>query len=823
MTFFTKLKKLRKNNKGASFFIVIVAMLFLTVLSTAIVYSSFTAYNVKTTSKRANTAFYTVDNAMEEIKTGFQNVVSKCAKDGYEKALLVFNDPSSDITQIFADTYRNSFYNYQYESAKNLFVLESSGIVSGKATGKIKKEGILSFVDDALKSKVTIMNDSDPSFELVQNSEGLIDVTIKGLKVEFTDQGYTSHVSTDIKLMMPQVVIYGDNSANPLERFVMIADKGIDTAANARDKSNALVIDGDAFFGDINVSQNKSLVFKDGSKIYVGAVKRDDFTTEGKITVSDTAKLYTGNGTEIWAKDIEVKEKGRFIGTDEETCKTYTGKDEADLSGVRTDVQKTALNNVVSGKRNTFYIADDLSLSEEGQALITGTYYGFGNSTKPLGRELDDFSEYSSAIIFPQKTTKGTDGRAILDLNGCRQLSLSGTAYVVGDELVGEGLSMGSSIASTKEQLIYLAPANFFEKGSNPMLLTAGSRDELNTKITELENRIIDNNYLSTRPLFKVNGQDRYASSYNLNNAGNLSFFVKNLNPPSNNYAVYCFFKFDNRTDANNYFKEYLSSNLGQDITKYLNDYAEIRYNSANIFALDGTEFIPNESGSIASVGGKGPVDSSFLDSYMKISQTMMPTVSQDNMSPFYYNIDVEKLREFINNGDLDYLKSFTGYTDIEITDGGPGDTYRLVTVKKTDPKLAGVDTAGVEFIISSADLYVNDKSEVFRTTNDVQVDTATDHNTCTKADDTLQLVICDGDVVLNGGNGGIMIMCSGAIYPGAAHTTLGGGNTGTSDNQKPSTILKNSGFYRNSVPTGDDDWNIDQQVIFENWKKNEG
>ncbi|MBP5163994.1 MAG: hypothetical protein ILP08_01010 [Lachnospiraceae bacterium] len=68
-------KKLKKDNKGAGFFTVVVAALFLMVLSAALIYSSFTAYRVKISAKKSNSAFYYADMAIEEIKTGFQKVV----------------------------------------------------------------------------------------------------------------------------------------------------------------------------------------------------------------------------------------------------------------------------------------------------------------------------------------------------------------------------------------------------------------------------------------------------------------------------------------------------------------------------------------------------------------------------------------------------------------------------------------------------------------------------------------------------------------------------------------------------------------------------
>ena len=847
MNVFRRLKKLKKNNKGASFFIVIVAMLFLTVLSTALIYSSFTAYNVKITSKRANTAFYTVDNAMEEIKTGFQNVVSKCAKDGYQKALLVYNDPSQNVSQIFADTYKNSFENYKYDSDKNLFVPDGSWNVSGKSTGKVKNDGILSFIDPDLRSRVKIANETDPAFEMVRDANDLIDIYIKNLKVEFTDQGYTSHVTTDIKLMMPQVVIYGDNSANPLDKYVMIADKGIDTAANAQNASSTLTISGDAFFGDINITQAKSVKLLDNSTLYVGAVRRKDNTgavvesSEGKISISDNAKFYTGNGTTIWAKDIEVSGKASFIGTDNNSYEYYLKKiAQNDLPGALDMLEYEIDNNgnirrdtkthePILKNSNTFYIADDLSLAEESEALITGEYYGIGDGTKTRGDRLGDYSEYSSAIIFPRRATKsGTNLKATLDLNGCKVFSLGGTAYVKDSSDGGSAdLQMGTSIASKKEQLVYLAPASFFSGGSNPMLLT-GALDTLkDTTIPGIKNDIISQGRLTSTPLFRINGVEKFASDYNLTTADNLSFFIKKLDTEIEQYAVYCFFKFNNTADSNNYFRDYLSSNLGQDITKYLNDYAEIRYDSANIFALNGTELIP---GTNSVINARGSISNTWINDFINLSQTMDRTVPDEHSSPFYYNVDADKIKEVVQSGDIEKLKELTGYRDVELIKNNTSDTYCVVKIKNTDPKMTGVSVSSVQFIISSADLYIAPKKKkdeegnpTYKTYNISGVDAQNDNNTCDFTDETLQLILCDGDVVYNGQGGGLLIMCSGKIYPDTAQISLNGGNTGDGEDQKPSSVLKNSGFYRNSTPTGDDNWNIDQQVVFENWKKNEG
>ena len=103
------LKKFRKNNKGASFFVVIVAVLFLMLLSSSLIYASFTSYNVKLSSKRSNSAFYIADTAVEQIKTGFQKVVSDCAEKGYQKSLTQFNNLEENVTDLFDQGFKDAF------------------------------------------------------------------------------------------------------------------------------------------------------------------------------------------------------------------------------------------------------------------------------------------------------------------------------------------------------------------------------------------------------------------------------------------------------------------------------------------------------------------------------------------------------------------------------------------------------------------------------------------------------------------------------------------------------------------------------------------
>lgn len=809
------LKKIRKNNKGASFFVVIVAVLFLMLLSSSLIYASFTSYNVKLSSKRSNSAFYIADTAVEQIKTGFQKVVSDCAEKGYQKSLTQFNNREENVTDLFDQGFKDAFFKYKYDSSNRLFLPGAEGL-EGSNIGGVYINGLKSFLSPELQSRMTtnnlkISSNTDPSntttIPCTQKTEnGKLTIIINGVKVEYSEDGYTSNITTDIKLKMPDVVLYGEDASSPLSDYVMIADQGLKTMPNSVNASSGLEITGSAFFGDIEVGQNKSITLANDSHVYVGAIDRyktvgegdnkhkdpaTEVTSNGKILLQDTAKFNAGVGTELWAKDIELKNSAVFKS--------------ADASG-----------NI--GSDNKIYVADDLSLSEKSVAEIAGYYYGFGDSSKTNegGSKLSDYASYSSSVLFPRRTD---DGKAKLDLTNCKEFNLAGTAYVqqsASDKLQNPDVSMGSSIASTREQLLYLVPAEYFgnQASSNPVFKDDyNNLDDLkNNVIPQMKNLLVSN--FDSSPLFSVDGVPKYARNYGITTSDHIRAFTKNVG--GGLFAVYYFFDFPTVRQANDYFKDYFSSDRGEKISNYIDSYAEILYNDKSVFRLNGTEFL-SDGESILPTGSK---TNTWYKDYQCISQTMTRSRTEEGSSPFYSIVDVDILKEIIDLPKAEAevkLAEIGGFEGAEIVNNNPGDTYRLIKIPKKENSKNNQNFYGsqVYIVISKDDVYIGDGNQLPGVPK-------TGNNVVTGTDATLQLVIADGDIVFNGAGEGILLLSSGTIYPGTAHIKMGTGNSGPLG--EPSLVLKQSGFYK-GVTNADnkDDWVPDDLVVFENWKKNEG
>ena len=78
-----KLNKLKKNNRGSSIVLVIIAIAFVGTLATILVYATYYNYLMKHTDRSAKGNFYTAETALNEINAGLQQIVSTAMQESY--------------------------------------------------------------------------------------------------------------------------------------------------------------------------------------------------------------------------------------------------------------------------------------------------------------------------------------------------------------------------------------------------------------------------------------------------------------------------------------------------------------------------------------------------------------------------------------------------------------------------------------------------------------------------------------------------------------------------------------------------------------------
>ncbi len=773
-------KKLKKDNKGAGFFTVIVAAMFLMALSAALIYSSFTAYKVKISAKKSNSAFYYADMAIEEIKTGFQKVVSDSAKAGYENVLARYTASVSQ-TEVFKTAYSDTFKKFKYKDPStgldsDLFMRDGA---NSKITG-VYAAGIMSFLSPELKNdNLSLSSLVDPSnftvLPCTQDEKG--NVTIKGLKAEYTDGEYTAYITTDIKLLIPDVTLTGSYDVGGLENYVFIADGGFDSSLPGATSEVRLKSGTNAFFGELLLDNGRSFVCEDNCTVVVGKVDRNysvdgiEYFNDkvknpagrtGEIRISDPTSLKMGKNSTLYAGDIILSEKGELI--ENEGCRTY--------------------------------VADDLSLSGESKATIVGTYIGFGNGSNNDGSLNFNNAADSSSVLFPKRTA-GVN-KALLDLSNCSDFMLAGRSYITNnnDTAGYSDVGMGSSISSTKEQLVYLVPSGYLGEGTNPTVLD-GTRNEVVDKAAQQRERIVEK--LATRPLFILTSGTKYASDYGIDSASRIKTLIYPVVESNQQWAVYYFFDFPTLSGANDYFKDFFSSG-SNDIMAYLNDYAEITGDASRIFTAGTGAVKNNDEITITEATERDltGISKELSQVYKNLCETMNPQGTAPGKSPFCTLVDVKHLHEVIDAAvdNLDNAKATYA------------DGYQIQSVHKNSEKKEGASGNYVRIKANTA-------------SNKAEFDIAVGDYYQAGSGNDFHLVICDGDVHLTSNWYGLII-CSGKIYnEGCSFTELDSNST---QDDKGANIFTNSKFYTgNAVTPNDDKWNMDDQVVFENWKKNEG
>ncbi|MDD6810952.1 MAG: hypothetical protein PUD93_03655 [Lachnospiraceae bacterium] len=418
-------RSFRKDNRGASIVLVIIAMAMIGILASTMLWMAYLNYMIKLTDLKTKNSFYSAETVMEQIMAGMQHEASAAVSLGYQDVMKNWENYEGEggRFQAFADVYLDTLIAYLKDSSKG----------NGYYDPAVLEE----FIDDSLLPGMNMVTDtSSPEYanswynssrkmELVNNYT----LILRDIKVSYTDgNGYVSMISTDICIDVPKLVFQYNSADDKLYEYSLIGNEGIETKAGV----GASTIEGSIYAG-INES-----------------------TKTGGIVVNSGTSITIKNGRHVISKgDIAVEGPNaafrvRAMSGNEESC-VYA--------------QNLKLNSGVLSLDSRTFVADDLVLFGSGsRATITREYYGYGSSTATglIDGETVD-SSASSAIIINGKN-------ATVDFSGVTKLLLAGRAYI-GQSLTdnlpesenplpsGDPVLMGESIAVKGNQIAYLVPA----------------------------------------------------------------------------------------------------------------------------------------------------------------------------------------------------------------------------------------------------------------------------------------------------------------------------------------------------------------------------
>lgn len=407
---------LRKDNRGATLIIVLVAMAFITVLGATLLFTAYTGYQMKIVERQGKATFYDAESAMDEIRAGLQVAHSNAIVEAYTKVLGEY----STITEESAEA---KFRTYFVQALNNW---EKSDMPLFSTDGKVYYVGVLrSFLTPGvLQGDVTVSGgtglDGDTAGTAIVRPEG---ITLKDITVEYRRGGYYSKVTTDIYMNTPRFIYtMSDLIMTAVPDYAMIAR----TELTGFGQATLDIDNGNAYAGAIKINlAGNQLTVKNGTVI-----------CKGNLDLLDGGSFVLDNRSILWANEIQLG------------------------------------NSSVLNLEGDSYVADDLNLEGDGaRAILQGRYFGFGNGLIAGGGDETSIAETNSAILINGKYAQ-------LDISRLQNLMLAGTGFIGTSEPLGQSnsdVATGESILPKGIQTAYLIPTPCLsDVATNPMIYRTG-------------------------------------------------------------------------------------------------------------------------------------------------------------------------------------------------------------------------------------------------------------------------------------------------------------------------------------------------------------
>ncbi|MGB4659532.1 MAG: hypothetical protein WBI07_10145 [Mobilitalea sp.] len=669
------------NNRGASLIMVIVGFAFVAMLGSIVITTAINNIQMKQIDEKSKQSFYSAEAALDEIKVGLAEDVSKQMAVAYQVVLEKYSSTT--------EAGRKSLFGTEFYNAMKKAFCNNTEFITVIDFNSYLKE---------TKLDSTTGNGAVVSINNAWPLPAADSIVFKSVKVVYQMNGYTSTITTDIKVIYPSIAIVSEGGSmenRPYVNYALIANNGLWMNTNSHN------ITGNIYAGNygINISNVDNRLTINNSTI----------VTSGDITVKDKAQLIVqGTGSEVWAENL-----------------VSTQTDKALRPVLPTDPWSETLINV----NGNSYIEDDLILSAyKSTVVLSGEYYGYSNGLLADGTS-GGGSQNNSAIMI-------NAAKASLNLTGLTQLKVAGRAFINMDKLTyttdtllgaaadsNSNILTGESLTIKGAQTPYLVPSEYIKVGHNPVTWNEysanyiGGVDGMVNKVQLLAADIFVNDLISST-------QTKF--SYYLNSTTPIKCAFYKFGDKDTN-VVYYYLNFINEEKATIFYKNY---NLC---------YHDKLYNGFDI----GSILVNSTAGSVLTAGNLITYDVADSD----IQVTAGDTKSYTNNYASKYNNLIHTLQKNLSSTKSIY-ENIVNIIKVE-ADSDPTTKQVLkidevggyVNIINNDDKNTADDTLGIP---DAGDSYVfteTGKSGIIIATGDVQL----------QADFT-GMIIAGGDIFLEGG-----------------------------------------------------------------------
>lgn len=525
------------NDRGSTLITVIVAIAFVTILTSIILGTTVMNVRMKGIDKRVKDDFYYAEKALNDVYTGLGLELSEIAGERYEEAFYKIGTTKTSTVEhegeeseeISTDYYQAELSEKEFREnfLSDAYDLVSAANLDNYITSRSKNEKVESVAGVELQDK--------NGMELAEgvNPANVYRVAIKGVKISSTDKaGFRSVITTDIIINIPSVDFLGTNV--DVSDYALIANKGLYiNGMNNADRADVSVskITGNVYAGIHDSKEELTYSISNGEEDPTTVIAyrdddykevTDDYSREklfGGISIKDTTVELDGNYV-VSKGDINLAGNNPKLrvspdaGSENPTNMWFTSlrtlsEKTAIKDGMEPPITDTSKEGLTIDINANVFALNDLALNaDRSSARFTGSYYGYDDATLDDGGSLDIIGfkrddSRSSAIVI-------NGSKVLLDMEGVNDFVLMGKAYIdfTSDNVKTEvaGIPADKQIVPTAEglalqtnQQLYLVPNDFID-GPNPAVGgEPGAEDEIKFKINEdLDDQWFGFKYLDT-------------------------------------------------------------------------------------------------------------------------------------------------------------------------------------------------------------------------------------------------------------------------------------------------------------------------------------
>ena len=435
-------------NNGSTLITVIVAIGFVTILTTIILGTSLTNFRMKAIDRRAKDDFYYTEKALNDIYTGIGQEVAVIAANAYDAAFTSvgmdkIKDGASFVDVATAQKAEKYYKKKYYTDVKSWLDTNANPATFQNFIVPTTAAGKESYVIGSSSYSVIVENNAEVEITDPDLYGTASCVRIKDVNVVCADtnKDYKGEIITDIVITIPRLGFFDENA--DIVDYALIANEGIDV--------------------------NGNLDVKDGN-VYAGLYKVDANNSDGGLKINKGNLIFDGNYL-VSKGNIEVGSAGNnasfTAGLNRSTRPNIWFNSMITMSG--------ATAPSIDIDANTFALNDVELNANKSSVIITGSFYGYNDGTLATPMLIDKGKDHAdnSAIIINGNECQLDLGSppSPLSTRDLSTLMLMGKAYIEANE---SEVSTAESLALRTNQQLYLVPPDFLEC-ANP---TAGVKTD---------------------------------------------------------------------------------------------------------------------------------------------------------------------------------------------------------------------------------------------------------------------------------------------------------------------------------------------------------